>query len=439
MEFYSLFWIIPFLGIILSMSFLPLIVPKFWHANAHLLPFLWSLFFIIGVSYYFSPKDVIFSIVNPLLNQYLPFITLIASLYITSGGIYINLKGTHSPILNTGFLFLGSVLSGWIGTTGAATLLIRPFLQNNYNRKNKTHLAIFFIFLVGNIGGGATPLGDPPLFMGYLEGVEFFWFFKNLYPYLFSTIVVICLIFYMIDSYFFKKESKELREMYRQEGNSAFILKGAKNIFLLGIILLTVIFCEFKGAFIFCKVNCNYSTILRSLILVVIAFVSLKITSKEIRAKNAFSFEPIKEVAELFIGIFITVEPVIAILHQGSKGGAKFLFDWLASSGEIIPQKCFWVSGILSSVLDNAPTFLIFFHLASGNASELMTVKAHLLQAISISTVFMGALTYIGNAPNLMIKSISANYGVKMPSFIGYMGWSFGILIPVFFILSLCF
>lgn len=436
MEFYSLLWIIPFVGIILSMSFLPILTPKFWHKVAAWVPLFWSSLFLGAVGYFFSPSDVVFSLLDPLLDHYLPFIALIAALYITSGGIYINLKEVHSPLVNTGFLFLGSLLSGWIGTTGAATLLIRPFLRNNRNRKNKTHLAIFFIFLVGNIGGGATPLGDPPLFMGYLEGVDFFWFLKNLYPHLFFTITGLCIVFYLWDSYFFKKEPKKLIEAYDHEGGGEFVIKGAKNILLLIAILVVVVVCEFEGSFKFLNVKCEYSALLRSFLLFLIAWISLKVTSKEVCDKNAFSFEPIKEVAELFVGIFITVTPVIAILHQARAGALKFLFDWLSPAGEIVPEKCFWLSGILSSVLDNAPTFLIFFHLASGNAAELMTAKSHLLIAISISTVFMGALTYIGNAPNLMIRSIAVNYGVKMPSFLGYIGWSVGILVPIFIILS---
>ncbi|GHT97349.1 hypothetical protein FACS1894126_1230 [Alphaproteobacteria bacterium] len=325
-------------------------------------------------------------------------------------------------------------MAGWIGTTGAATLLIRPFLRANIGRKYKTHLLIFFIFLIANIGGAATPLGDPPLFIGFLEGIDFFWFIKNLHGILFSTTIALCAIFFAIDYWLYKKET-EKHEL--KKSDKRFVFKGTKNLFLLGLILLTVIFCNFDGDLEILGEKFRYSSLIRNTLLMIISLISLKITTKEIREKNHFSFAPIREVSELFAGIFITVIPIIHILHQGSAGEFAWIFNWISSNEEFIPNRCFWASGLLSSTLDNAPTFLIFFHLVSGNAAELMTAKASILTAISVSTVFMGALTYIGNAPNLMVKSIAEKYNVKAPSFIGYMLWSIGILVPIFFLISL--
>ncbi|GHU11432.1 sodium:proton antiporter [Alphaproteobacteria bacterium] len=434
MDFSSAIWSVPFLGIILSMSFLPLLCPKFWHKYASFVPAFWASVYLISVACVFGASKIFVATLEPILVHYIPFIALIAALYITSGGIFIDFPRGRGPLFNVCFLLVGSLVAGWIGTTGAATLLIRPFLRANIGRKYKTHLLIFFIFLIANIGGAATPLGDPPLFIGFLEGIDFFWFIKNLYGILFSTIIVLCAIFFAIDCWLYKKET-ENHEI--KQNDKRFVFKGTKNLFLLGLILLTVIFCNFDGDFEILGEKFRYSSLIRNTLLMIISLISLKITTKEIRERNHFSFAPIREVSELFAGIFITVIPIIHILHQGSAGEFAWIFNWISPTGAFIPNRCFWASGLLSSTLDNAPTFLIFFHLVSGNAAELMTAKASILTAISVSTVFMGALTYIGNAPNLMVKSIAKKYNVKAPSFIGYMLWSIGILVPIFFIISL--
>lgn len=433
MDFSNLLWVIPFIGIIFSMSFVPLLYPKFWERNGRYIPFVWTAVYLIAVGIFFGVGTVPSAIYKPILEDYVSFVVQIATLYIVAGGIYIAIPSGNGPIFNTMFLLLGSVLAGWIGTTGAAMLLIRPFLRANNHRKYKTHLMVFFIFLIANIGGGATPLGDPPLFIGFLKGVDFFWFIQHLYPYLFGTITTLCGLFFLVDTFLFKKETGHLDAA---RDNVAFSIKGGRNFFLLVLILLTVILCQFEGSFQFLGDTYNYSSVLRNLILSGIAWISIKCTRKTIREENGFTIEPIKEVAEFFIAIFITAAPILSILEKGNSGALSAVFEWIAPTGEFILSKCFWASGLLSSILDNAPTFLIFFHLASGNAVELMTTKAALLTSISISTVFMGALTYIGNAPNLMVRSIAPYYGVKVPSFIGYMLWSVGILFPVLLVIS---
>lgn len=434
MDFSNLLWAVPFLGIIFSMSFLPLIAPNFWGKYGSFIPFGWTTLYLVAVSCFFGFKEIIPAIFEPLFNDYVSFIVQISSLYIVAGGIFIDFPKGKGPVFNTIFLFLGSLLAGWIGTTGAAMLLIRPFLRANAKRKYKVHLMVFFIFLIANIGGAATPLGDPPLFIGFLKGVDFFWFIQNLYPVLFCTIIALCGLFFIIDTILFKKETGHYE--FKRD-NVSFFIKGNRNLFLLILILATVILCQFKGSFTLFGEHYNYSSVLRNTILCAISWLSLKSTHKTIREENGFSFAPIREVAEFFIAIFITVSPILSILSKGENGALAMIFNWIAPGGEFILSKCFWASGLLSSVLDNAPTFLIFFHLASGNAMELMTSKASILSSFSISTVFMGALTYIGNAPNLMVRSISTNYGVKTPSFIGYMGWSIGILAPIFLVISL--
>ncbi len=434
MDFSNLLWAIPFLGIIFSMSFLPLIAPNFWEKYGSIVPFGWTGVYLIGILCCFGFRELAPAVFEPLLSDYVSFIIQIATLYIVAGGIFVDFPRGNGPIFNTIFLFIGSILAGWIGTTGAAMLLIRPFLRANAKRKYKVHLMVFFIFLVANIGGAATPLGDPPLFIGFLKGVDFFWFIQNLYHVLFSIIIALCLLFFAIDSFLFKKETGHYEP---KRDTASFAIKGIRNLFLLILVLMTVVLCQFKGSFTFFGEQYNYSSVLRNIILCTIAWVSLKTTHKTIREENGFSFAPIKEVAEFFIAIFITVAPILSILSKGEHGALSMIFNWIAPGGEFVLSKCFWASGLLSSVLDNAPTFLIFFHLASGNAVELMTTKAAILTSFSISTVFMGALTYIGNAPNLMVRSISKNYGIQTPSFIGYMGWSIGILAPIFLIISL--
>lgn len=434
MDFESILWAIPFLGIIFSMSFLPLLTPNFCEKHGGMVPFGWTAIYLICVALVFGFRETIPATFEPLLNDYVSFIIQIATLYIVAGGIFVNFPNGKGPVFNTMFLFFGSLLAGWIGTTGAAMLLIRPFLRANAERKYKVHLTVFFIFLVANIGGAATPLGDPPLFIGFLKGVDFFWFIQHLSPILFGTIFVLCLLFFVVDTILYRKEAGHLEE---NQDDISFEIKGAKNLFFLALVLFTVIICQFKGSFKIFGETYNYSSLIRNLILLLIAAISLKFTSKDIRDENEFTFAPIREVAEFFIAIFITVAPILSILSKGENGSLAMIFNWIAPSGEFILSKCFWASGLLSSMLDNAPTFLIFFHLTSGNAAELMTTKAAVLTSFSISTVFMGALTYIGNAPNLMVKSISQHNGIKVPSFLGYMGWSIGILAPIFFVISL--
>jgi len=433
MEFISALWVIPFLGIILSMSLLPLLCPHFWERHCSYVPSFWTMAYLLPVACFFGIDKVPLAILEPIISDYIPFVILISTLYIVSGGIYVDFPRGNGALFNTIFLFFGSIIAGIIGTTGAAALLIRPFLRANSGRKYKTHLTIFFIFLIANIGGAATPLGDPPLFIGFMKGIDFFWFIKHLYKFLFSTTIVLCLLFFIIDSTLFKKENLTPR---KSDSYVHFEIQGLSNVILIIFVLMAVILCNFDGNIKIGHEEFAVSSMVRNFLLLMISAVSLKTTPTEIREKNQFSIAPIKEIAELFAGIFITVTPIINILHQGTGGAFGHLFEWIAPGGEFIAGRCFWISGMLSSILDNAPTFLIFFHLTSGDPTVLMTVKSHILTAFSISTVFMGAMTYIGNAPNLIVKSVALDHKIKMPSFLGYMGWSIVILVPVFVIVS---
>lgn len=442
MDFSNIMWGIPCLGIIFSMSFIPLISAKFWNQYSRQVFIFWTLTYMACAGYVFTVSSTLLSVVDAIFSDYISFIIQISTLFIVSGGIFINLAIRSTPMFNTVFLFGSSLLAGWIGTTGTATLMIRPILRANSHRHYRVHLMVFFIFLVANIGGAFSPLGDPPLFVGFTNGIDFFWFAKHLYPYIFGTLFFLCILFFLIDTQLLKVEKRirkknKLSENEEEEENE-FLIKGKFNIILLALVLITVMFCNFNAEFTVWGKNYHWSSVVRNIILLTISWISLKFTKRSIRERNNFSLAPIQEVAELFAGIFITATPIIEMLHQGSNGSLKWIFEQITHNGEFVLQKCFWISGLLSSILDNTPTFLIFFHLTSGNAQELMTTHANLLTSFSIATVFMGALTYIGNAPNLMVKSISRNYGVKVPSFLEYMLWSFGILIPVFVIISYC-
>lgn len=434
---HSLFEAIPFLGVILSLSFLPLINQEFWHKNSKNVFAFWILLYVVIESANFGGSKTAIFMTESVLKHYIPFVLLVASLYITTGGIFVDFhKLKHGPVTNALFLLGGSIVAGWIGTTGASALLIRPFLRLNEGRKHKVHLVLFFIFLISNIGGVASPIGDPPIFMGYLEGVDFFWFIKNLFWYLTFTMLSVIAIFYCIDSYFWKKYDSDA-QVSRPTSEQHITVLGKRNIVLLFAILLCLVFCNFDGGFSVVGIPIKHSSVLRDGLLIIISVLSIKLSSGKERKRNGFSYAPIIEVAETFLAIFITVSPILNMLSVGKEGPLGFVFSAISPNGSLDIFRCFWIVGGLSMFLDNAPSFLIFFYLAGGDAANLMTENARYLVAISLNAVFMGAMTYIGNAPNLMMRSIAEASGIRMPTFIGYMLASFIVLIPIFFILSL--
>ena len=361
---------------------------------------------------------------HALLLEYIPFIVLLLALFTISGGIVLRGNFVGTPGLNLLILLVGTLLASWMGTTGAAMLLIRPLIRANKWRKNKTHIIIFFIFLVANIGGSLTPLGDPPLFIGFLKGVNFFWTTQYMFfPMLFVSFVLMVL-FYFIDNYYYNKELSN--KPSKQSVN--FSIEGKINFILLfGVIVSVVlsgIYQDFKIYEVFGNSHNKWplSFILRDLILLSLTFISYKITSINLRKENGFTWFPIMEVAKLFAGIFITVIPALAILKE-----YKEVFSTFSAN------MYFWLTGSLSGFLDNAPTYLVFFEAAGGqpNVYELMN-SVWILLAISSGAVFMGAMTYIGNAPNFMVRAIAEENDIKMPGFFGYMMWSFVVLVPIF-------
>ena len=434
----NLMWGIPFAGMLLSIALMPLVVPSFWHHHFGKVSAAWTLAFFLPFGYFFGVGVAGASLVHALLAEYIPFIVLLTALYTVAGGIYVrgNLHG--SPALNCGLLLIGVVLASFMGTTGASMLMIRPLIRANDNRIHKAHLVIFFIFLVSNVGGSLTPLGDPPLFLGFLKGVDFFWTVRYIFPETLFMVFSLLAIFYVIDSYYFKKEGVLPVDLTPDTRSVGF--DGVANFWLLGAVAGLVLMSgvwKSPTEFDLAGTVVGLPGIVRDIGLMVITFISLGITAKSVHDSNQFSWAPMQEVAKLFVGIFLTIIPVIAMLKAGITGPFGGIVAAVTRpDGAPDPAMYFWATGLLSSFLDNAPTYLVFFNTAGGDPQVLMTTLAPTLAAISAGAVFMGANSYIGNAPNLMVKAVAEDRGVPMPSFFGYMAWSCSILIPLFIIMT---
>jgi Na+/H+ antiporter NhaD/arsenite permease-like protein len=442
-EILPLFSIIPFAGMLLSIALFPLVLPKLWHNHFGKISAFWSFVVVIPLLILYKAAAA-HEILHIILADYIPFIILLWALYTVSGGIL--LKGTlrGTPQLNTMILTIGAVLASWMGTTGAAVLLIRPFLRANAHRSNRTFMVVFFIFIVANIGGSLTPLGDPPLFLGFLRGVPFFWTF-NLLPHMVIVGALLLTLYFGVDTYFYKKE---VAQFPPEEGEKEPLkLEGKWNfLFLSGIIGAVLMSGITKwGDISILGIHRTLQDVLRDGLLVLMGIFSIIFTSRKIREENAFTWFPIKEVAILFIGIFLTMIPCLKILEAGTNGELSFIITAVRE-----PFHYFWITGILSSFLDNAPTYLTFLSTALGSFYSELPMKEGIsllieenplyLLAISAGAVFFGACTYIGNAPNFMVRSIAEESGTSMPSFFGFMiKYSIPILMPIFLLITIIF
>lgn len=437
----TILWTIPFAGILLSIAIMPLIAPHFWHNNFGKVSFFWALTFIIPFLIVEGYSITLYEVLHIVLLDYMPFIILLLSLFTISGGI--RLKGTlvGTPVLNLIILLIGTILASWMGTTGAAMLLIRPLIRANQHREHKVHVIVFFIFLVANIGGSLTPLGDPPLFLGFLKGVDFFWTTTAMIKPMLFMVVSLSLIFYFIDSRFYNMEDHSKKPSV--EKNEKLGIEGSINfLFLLGVIAAVLMSGIWNPhiSFNVYNVEVTLPNLTRDILLLTLTALSWQFTSKFLRKENQFTWFPIQEVAKLFAAIFITIIPAIAILKAGAEGALSVIINSVSSDGEPVNYMYFWATGILSSFLDNAPTYLVFFNTAGGDAIELMGPLYQTLLAISAGAVFMGANTYIGNAPNFMVKSIAEEQNISMPSFFGYMiKYSIPILIPLYILVTFIF
>ena len=432
-------WGVPFAGILLSIAIMPLVLPQFWHHHYGKVAAAWALAFLLPFAALFGAGQAGVALTHVMLAEYIPFVILLTALFTVSGGIYIrgNLHG--SPALNTAILAIGAVLASFMGTTGASMLLIRPLIRANDNRKHKAHVVVFFIFIVSNIGGSLTPLGDPPLFLGFLKGVEFFWTVRTLLPETLFLLGALLVIFYALDSWYYHRH-EEIVPVDPTPDSRAIGFDGGRNFGLLAVVIgLVLLSGVWKSpvSFNVAGTEVGLPGLVRDLGLVVVIFLSLKVTPDSVHADNQFSWAPMLEVAKLFAGIFLTIIPVIAMLRSGVDGPFGAVIAAVTRpDGSPDPAAYFWATGLLSSFLDNAPTYLVFFNTAGGDAKVLMTTLAPTLAAISAGAVFMGANSYIGNAPNLMVKAIAEDRGVRMPSFFGYLVWSFGILTPLFVVVT---
>jgi len=433
---------LPFVGILLSIALMPLMVPHFWHHHFPKVAAFWALAFALPFLYFFR-ETAVSEIAHIIIIDYIPFIILLWALFTVSGGIYVkgSLKGT--PAVNTVILLIGTLLASLIGTTGASMLMIRPILRSNAWRAHKAHTIVFFIFLVSNIGGSLTPLGDPPLFLGFLHGVPFFWTL-NILPQMAFASVYLLVLYLIVDSYYYKRENKTA---IPDDASEPFGIEGKRNFVILAGIIAAVLFSGTVklGEVSILGIHQTIENLLKDIILISMGVLSLIITKREVRKGNDFSWAPILEVAYLFAGIFITIIPALAILKAGERGAMVWLIQSLNT-----PAHYFWAAGTLSSFLDNAPTYLTFFNGALGKfypglpeaqaVAGLIVEKIPYLAAISAGAVFMGANTYIGNAPNFMVKSIAEEAGVRMPSFFGYMfKYSIPILVVLFIVMTFIF
>jgi Na+/H+ antiporter NhaD/arsenite permease-like protein len=442
-EILTLYSTIPFIGILLSIALFPLFAPEFWHHHFGKVSAFWAI--VIAVPLLIVYKGAaLYSFLHIIVVDYIPFIILLWGLFTISGGILLkgSLRGT--PVVNTIMIIIGTILASWMGTTGAAMLLIRPFLRANNYRKNRAFMVVFFIFLVANIGGSLTPVGDPPLFLGFLHGVPFFWTFAILPHMLFATLILLA-IYFALDTYYYRKEG--VKPQIDEGEKEPIRLVGSYNFLFLAGVVGSVIF---SGLVDWGEVNTfgihrSIQEWVRDGFIILMGILSLIFTSTKIREDNEFTWFPIQEVAYLFAGIFITMTPCLLLLLAGTKGALGFIVGAVKE-----PYHYFWVTGILSSFLDNAPTYLTFFTTALGKfytgipestaVSKLIAENPIYLMAISAGAVFFGANTYIGNAPNFMVRSIAEEAGTPMPSFFGYMlKYSIVFLVPVFILVTFIF
>jgi Na+/H+ antiporter NhaD/arsenite permease-like protein len=435
---------LPFAGLLLSIALLPLLAPSFWHHNYARVAAGWSA--VLVVPFLLAYRGAaLHELAHVTVVDYVPFLVLLSALFTIGGGIHVRggLRGT--PAVNTAIIGTGTILASWVGTTGAAMVLVRPLLRANRERRHRSHTIVFFIFLVANIGGGLTPLGDPPLFLGFLHGIPFFWTFSMWR--IVATVAALVLACYVaVDVVQWRREDALVRE--RPAGpREPLRVEGWHNLGFLGGVVAAVVVSGILrlGEVDLLGVRQQVQNLLRDAVLLLMLAGSWWTTSSQIRAANEYSWEPIREVAILFAGIFATIIPALAMLRAGEHGALAFVIRAVRE-----PAHFFWASGLLSSFLDNAPTYLAFLSTALGRLypgmaepeaiGRLIGEHHAFLQAIATGSVFMGANTYIGNAPNFMVKSIAEEAGVRMPSFFGYIiRYSLPVLIPVFMLATWIF
>lgn len=423
----SLLSILPFVLMLGAIAIFPLTWHHFWEKNRNKL--LVALILSLPTVIYLLLNNLSTALYHTLIFDYLPFIILLGSLFTITGGIYLTGDIQAKPKINSLFIGIGAVLASFMGTTGASMLLIRPIIQTNKERIFKVHTILFFIGVVANSGGLLTPLGDPPLFMMYLRSAPFDWFF-NLFPEWFLTNVLLIIIYFIVDTYYYNKEPKQmiLRDI---ENIKPIRIQGKRNFILLAGVILSVAFLN-EQYLPFIHSN-HYLKFIREFVIILMAVLSIQLTPKLLRMANNFTWEPIKEVAYLFLGIFVTMVPALLYLEANAR-----------QLGVQTATQFYYYTGLLSSFLDNTPTAVTFHSLALGLGETsgilIAGIPESLLRAICLGAVFFGSMTYIGNGPNFMVKAVAEENNIKMPDFFSYMyKFSLIVLLPVFIIVQLLF
>lgn len=430
-------WGLPFAGLLLSIALVPMFASHFWHAHYGKVAAAWVLAFLVPFTLSFGAVETSHHVTQAILLEYLPFLIILFALFTVAGGICVRGALVGTPARNTALLALGAGLASVMGTTGASMLLIRPLITANEARPHKVHTVVFFILLVGNVGGALTPLGDPPLFIGFLKGIDFFWTTRELAVPTLLLAGALLAAFYLVDQWLYRKEPPLPAP---RTGSGRIALEGSINFLLLAVAVAAVLASGLWNpgvAFDVLGARLELQNLVRDVVLVLLALLSLVLTPKAVREHNAFHWAPIVEVAKLFAGIFVTIIPVIAMLAAGRIGALAGVIDLVVdASGRPRDVMVFWTTGVLSAFLDNAPTYLVFFNLAGGDPGTLMGPLRQTLAAISMAAVYFGALTYIGNAPNFMIKAIAEDRGIAMPSFFAYAGYAAVVLLPMLAVIS---
>jgi Na+/H+ antiporter NhaD/arsenite permease-like protein len=434
-------WALPFIGILATIAVAPLLAPRLWQRHYGKLAFIWAALAVVPLAALYDLPTALAALLHTMLADYMSFIVLLFALYVVAGGILVtgNLRGT--PLVNTALLALGTAIASLVGTTGAAMILIRPLLRANAARLHNAHVIVFFIFLVANIGGSLTPFGNPPLFVGFLQGVDFFWTARHLAAPTAVAAALVLAVFLVVDLWLYGKDRK-VATVGEAQPPVRLRLRGGVNFLLIAGIVAAIFGSAFWRPGLHIDVygtTLELQNLARDAVLVLIAVLSLVLTPNEHREANGFTWEPIAEVAILFGGIFACIIPVLAMLQAGPAGSFAWLLAAATAADGPNDVAYFWLCGALSAFLDNAPTYLVFFELAGGDPAALMGPLASTLAAISMGAAYMGALTYIGNAPNLMIHAIAVERGVKMPSFFGFMLWSGAVLLPVLGLITVLF
>jgi Na+/H+ antiporter NhaD/arsenite permease-like protein len=428
---YDLPWAIPFIGLLLTIALAPLLAPKLWHVHYGKLASLWAAAFLAPAAIQGGPAPLFDSVLAVALHEYLPFVLLLGTLFTVAGGLRITGTPRGTPGVNTTLLAIGTMIASMIGTTGAAMVMLRPLIRANRHRRHTAHVFVFFIFLVANVGGALTPLGDPPLFLGFLRGVPFLWPTVHLALPTLTLAGGLLAVFYAFDHYVHRRGPVEEPDVLPEIEKLG--VEGGINLALLaatvGSVLLRGVW-QGSPVIDVLGVPWELTDIVADALLVLIGVLSLVLTRPAVRAANEFEWGPMAEVAILFAAIFITLMPLSAMIGQGASGPAAPLVAGLFDGAVPNDRVFYWLTGALSAFLDNAPTYLVFFGFAGGDAAQLTGPLASTLVAISAGAVYFGAMTYIGNAPNFMVKSIVESHGIRMPSFLGYLVWAAICLLP---------